>query len=145
MSWELWLFVIGCVVLMFIGNLTKGPGIETTARYRAKAGEIQELRGMSFMVVMMLIAVLMLVVTFSDWRRGLVNLGLSEGWSWVVAPLGSVFVLAAAFFVAPAFFQSPTQASELIWKITIILLWLMTIGTYGYIAYGVEYIAHMFG
>jgi hypothetical protein len=41
------------------------------------------------------VALLCLVaLTFVYWRRGLVAWGLSNGWSWLIAPIGSLILLA---------------------------------------------------
>jgi hypothetical protein len=82
MSLKAWLLVAGIVVILFFAL-----GSVTSEREKA-----------SGVVAGYWIAILSwaCVLAFPNWRTGLVDLGVPVGWSWLLAPIGTLVVIAAS-------------------------------------------------
>ena|SRR5215217_8133237 len=77
------------------------------------------------------------VVNFPDWRHGLVRLGLLEAWSWVLAPIGLILVIAASIASWLASYGENDNHPRWVWVVALVVYLAAAFG-YVTVAFGLS-------
>lgn len=122
-----WLFVIGVAVILLVSvSLLFDPADRySPSRRKKRATGIRT--GYLFAVMD-----LACVLSFLEWRRGLVRLGLPEAWSWVLAPIGLILVLATSMASWAASYGEGDNYAR--WWVAALILYIVAV--IGYITVG---------
>lgn len=112
-----WIFIVGVVLLTMEawGDITGARGNNASI----------ERRGIVYTVSILAWAS---IVNFFEWRRGLVDVGISDAGSWVLAPVGLIVLIA----MSVAVFSDELKR----WKYAgVIALWIVCVAAYTAVVY----------
>jgi|SRR5262245_7957092 len=103
-----WIFLIGVglAVLVGVGDATD---TEPGSWRKPRKGESAVRLGYWFFIINLYCA-----LQFPEWRAAIAKHGVSNLWSWVLAPLGLIFVVAASI-IAGSFLWGENAARRLVW------------------------------
>ena len=91
-----WVFIAGAILLVLVA-LAAMPDKSDRWFTARESKERKEQASAAHGIYLVGLLDLLCIVSFLDFRRGLVaHLGLPEVWSWVLAPIGLVLVLAVS-------------------------------------------------